>query len=133
MNSSKLEEIQQLTRVDNNGGRGGGGSCWRRSQHRSRDEHGRNGEAGISNSDGVLWSRRREHPNGYDEREWGICFNGSRRRERERRVIGGGEGTRGSEEGSRSRRRRGGEWLPWTQIVGGRTATLPIRRRFRQM
>ena len=114
MNSSKLEEIQQLTRVDNNGGRGGGGSCWRRSQHRSRDEHGRNGEAGISNSDGVLWSRRREHPNGYDEREWGICFNGSRRRERERRVIGGGEGTRGSEEGSRSRRRRGGEWLPWT-------------------
>ena len=43
----KLEEIQQSKRVDDDGGGGVGGGCRRRSGYRSRDEHGRDGEAGI--------------------------------------------------------------------------------------
>jgi len=43
--SSKLEEIQQSTRVNDSGGGGVGGGRRRRSGHRSRDE--RDGEAGI--------------------------------------------------------------------------------------
>ena len=45
----------------------GGGRC-RRSGHRSRDEHGRDGEAGIGVGDGAIGSRMREHPRGDDER-----------------------------------------------------------------
>ena len=45
-------------------------------------------------------------------------------------VIGGGEGTQGSKEGDRSEQDEEGrgERLPWTQIVGGRMATLPTGR-----
>ncbi len=97
---SKLEEIQQSKRVDDDGGGGvGGGRCWR-SGHRSRDEHGRDGEAGIGVSNGAIGSRMREHPRGDDERGWSGRFDGSGRREM--RVIDGGEGTQGSKEGSGS-------------------------------
>ena len=66
---SNLEEIQQSKRVDDDGGGGvGGGRRWR-SGHRSRDEHGRDGEAGIGIlGDGAIGCRMREHPRGDDER-----------------------------------------------------------------
>jgi len=44
---SKLEEIQQSKRVDDDGVGGVGGGRRRQSGHRSRNEHGRDGEAGI--------------------------------------------------------------------------------------
>jgi len=44
---SKLEEIQQSKRMDDDGGGGVGGGRRRRSGHWSRDEQGRDGEAGI--------------------------------------------------------------------------------------
>jgi len=75
MKSSKLEEIQQSTRVDNNGGRGVGGGHCRRSGHRSRDEHRRDGEAGIGVGDSAIGSRRREHTHGDEERGWSGHFN----------------------------------------------------------
>ena len=62
MKSLKLEKIQQSTRVDHNGGGGVGGGRCLRSGHRSHDEHGRDGEAGIGVGDGAIGSRRREHP-----------------------------------------------------------------------
>ena len=65
-----MEEIHQSKRVDNDddgGGCVGGGRC-RRCGHRSRDEQGRDGEAGIGVGDGVIGSRMREHPRGDDER-----------------------------------------------------------------
>ena len=83
---------------------------WSRSGHWSRDEHGRDGEAGVGVGNRAIGSRRREHPCGNAKRGRSGCFDGSRRRER--RVIGGGEGTQGSEEGGRSRTRRGGKRLP---------------------
>ena len=43
MKVSKLEEIQQSTRVNDNGGGGVGGGSHQQSGHRSRDEHGRDG------------------------------------------------------------------------------------------
>ncbi len=53
--------------MDDDGGGGvGGGRRWR-SGHRSRNEHGRDGEAGIGVGDGVIGSRMREHPHGDDE------------------------------------------------------------------
>jgi hypothetical protein len=65
---SKLEEIQQSKRVDDDGGGGvGGGRRWQ-SGHRSRDEHGRDGEAGIGVGDSAIGSRMREHPHGDDEK-----------------------------------------------------------------
>ena len=47
------------------------------------------------------------------------------------RVIGGGEGTQGSKEGGGSEQDKEGRGkrLPWTQIVSGRTGTLPTGRR----
>ena len=90
MKSSKLEDIQQSTRVDDDGGGG----------HRSRDENGRDGEAGIGVGDGAIGSRMREYPHGNDERGRSGRFDGSGRREM--RVIGGGEGTQGSKEGGGS-------------------------------
>jgi hypothetical protein len=104
-----LEEIQQSKRVDVNGGSGvGGGRCWR-SGHRSRNEHGRDGEAGIGVGDGAIGSRMREHPRGDDKRGRSGRFDGSGRREM--RVIGGGEGTRhaGEQGGRRERAGQGGE------------------------
>ena len=51
---SKLEEIQQSKRVDDEGGGGlGGGRRWR-SGHQSRNEHGRDGGAGIGVGDGAI-------------------------------------------------------------------------------
>ena len=95
-----MEEIQQTKRVDDDGGGGvGGGRRWR-SGHWSRDEHGRDGEAGIGVGDGAIGSRMREHPRGDDERGRSGRFDGSGRREM--RVIGGGEGTQGSKEGGGS-------------------------------
>jgi hypothetical protein len=46
------------------------------------------------------------------------------------RVIGGDEGTQGSKEGGGSEQNKEGRGkrLPWTQIVRGRTATLPTGR-----
>ena len=123
-----MEEIQQSKRVDDDGGRCVGGSRRRRSGHRSRDEHGRDGEAGIGVGDGAIGSRMREHPRGDDERGWSGRFDGSRRREM--RVIGGGEGTQGSKEGDGSEQDKEGRGkrLPWTRIVRGRTATPPTGR-----
>jgi hypothetical protein len=106
MRKLKLEEIQQSTRVDDDGGRGVGGSRRRQSGHRSSDEHGRDCEAGIGVGDGAFGSRRREHPHGGDARGWSGRFDGSRRREM--RVISRGKGTQGSKEGGWSRTRRGG-------------------------
>ena len=47
------------------------------------------------------------------------------------RVIGGGQGTQGSKEGGGSEQDEEGRGkrLPWTRIVGGRTAA-PTGRRF---
>jgi hypothetical protein len=75
---------------DDGGGCVGGGRRWR-SGHRSRDEHGRDGEAAIGVGDGEIGSRMREHPRGDDKRGRSGRFDGSGRREM--RVIGGGEGT----------------------------------------
>ena len=122
-----LEEIQQSTRVDNDGVGGVGGGRRRRSGHRSRDKHGRDGEADVGAGDGVIGLRRREHPRGNDKSGRSGRFDGSRRWER--RVIGGGEGMQGSEEGGGSRTRRGGKRLPWTRIVVGGSATPPTGRR----
>ncbi len=85
-------------------------------------------EAGIGVGDGVIGSRMREHPRGDDERGRSGRIDGSWRREM--RVIGGGEGTQGSKEGGGSEqdKERRGKWLPWTQIVRGRTATPPTGR-----
>ena len=88
--------------ADDRGGCVGSGRR-QRSGHRSRNEHGRDGEAGIGIGDGVIGSRMREHPRGDDERGRSVRFDGSGRREM--RVIGGGEGTQGSKEGGG---RRGG-------------------------
>ena len=98
---------------DDGGGCVGGGRC-RWSGHRSRNEHGRDGEAGIGVGDGVIGSRMREHPRGDDERGQSGRINGSGMREM--RVIDGGEGTQGSKEGSGSKqdKERRGKWLPWT-------------------
>jgi hypothetical protein len=93
--------------VDDDEGGGVGGDCRRRSGHRSRDKHGRDGEAGVGVGDGAIGSRRIEHPCGNDERGRSDRFDRSRRWER--RVIGGGEGMQGSEEGGGSRKRGGGE------------------------
>jgi hypothetical protein len=114
-----LEEIQQSKRVDDDGGGGvGGGRRWR-SGHRSRDEHGRDGEAGIGVGDGAIGSRMREHPRGDDERGRSVRFDGSGRREM--RVIGGGEGTQWSKEGGGSEQDKDGRGkrLQWTRIVRG--------------
>jgi hypothetical protein len=114
-----LEEIQQSKRVDDDGGGGvGGGRRWR-SGHRSSDEHGRDGEAGIGVGDGAIGSRMREHPRGNDERRRSGRFDGSGRREM--RVIGGGEGTQGSKEGGGSEQDKEGRGkrLQWTRIVRG--------------
>ena len=124
-----MEEIQQSKRVDDDGGGCVGGGRRRRSGHRSRDEHGRDGEAGIGVGDGAIGSRTREHPRGDDERGWSGRFDGSGRREM--RVIGGGEGTQGSKEGGGSepdKEGRGTKRLPWTRIVRGRTAMPPTGR-----
>jgi hypothetical protein len=123
-----LEEIQQPKRVnDNGGGCVSGGRRWR-SGHRSRDEHGRDGEAGIGVGDGAIGSRMREHPRGDDEKGRSGRFDGSGRREM--RVISGGEGTQGSKEGGGSEQDKEGRGkrLPWTRIVGGGTATPPTGR-----
>ncbi len=77
---SKLEEIQQSKRVDDDGGGGVGCGCRRRSGHRSRDEHGRDGEAGIGVGDGAIGSRMMEHPHGNDIRGRSGRFNQSGRR-----------------------------------------------------
>ena len=129
MKSLKLEEIQQSTRVDGNGGGGVGGGRCRRSGHRSRDKHGRDGEAGIVVGDGAIGSRSREHTRGNDERGQSGCFDRSGRIDM--RVICGGKGTQGSKEGSRSKQDKEGrgQWLPWKHIVGDRTAMLPMGKR----
>ena len=133
MKLSKLEEIQQSTRVDGDGGGDVGGGRCQRSEHRSRDKHGRDGEAGIVVGDGAIGSRRREHPRSGDARGWSGRFDGSRRREM--RVIGGGEGMQGSKEGGGSEQDKEGRGkrLPWTQVIGGRTATPPTGRRSGQL
>ena len=74
----------------------------------------------------AIGSRRMEHPCGDDERGRSDHFDRSRRWER--RVIGGGEGMQGSEEGDGSRKRRGENQLPWMRIDGGGTVTLPTGR-----
>jgi hypothetical protein len=131
MKLSKLEEIQQSTRVDGDGGGDVGGGRCQRSEHRSRDKHGRDGEAGIVVGDGAIGSRSREHNRGDNERGQSGCFDRSGRIEM--RVIGGGEGegTQGSKEGGGSKQDEEGrgQWLPWMQIVGDRTATPPMGRR----
>jgi len=101
-----LEEIQQSTNLDDDVDGGVGGGRCQRSGHRSRDEHERDGEAGIGIGYGAIGSRRREHPRGDDERGWSGHFDGSRRWGM--RVIGGGEGMQGSKEGNGSRTRRWG-------------------------
>jgi hypothetical protein len=124
-----LEEIQQSKRVDDDGGSGvGGGRRWR-SGHRSRNEHGWDGEAGIGVGDSAIGSRMREHPHGDDKRGRSGRFDGSGRREM--RVIGGGEGTQGSKEGGGSEQDKEGRGkrLQWTQIVRGWTAMPPTGRR----
>ena len=107
----------------------GGGRC-QQSGHRSRDEHGWDSEAAITDGvgDGAIGSRMREHPRSNDERGRSGRFDGSGRREM--RVIGGGEGTQGSKEGGRSEQDKEGRGkrLPWTRIVRGRTATPPTGR-----
>jgi hypothetical protein len=121
-----LEEIQQSKRVDDNGGGCVGGGRRRRGVHRSRDEHGRDGEAGVG--DDAIGSRMREHPCGGDKRGQSGRFDGSGRREM--RVIDGGKGTQGSKEGGGSEQDKEGRGkrLPWTRIVRGRTATPPTGR-----
>jgi hypothetical protein len=115
-------------RTTDDGGGGVGGRRWR-SGHRSRNEHGRDGDAGIGVGDGAIGSRMREHPRGDDERGRSGRFDGSGRREM--RVIGGGEGTQGSKEGGGSEQGKEGRGkrLQWTRIVKGRTATPPTGRR----
>ena len=122
-----MEEIQQSKRVDDDGGGCVGGRC-RRSGHRSRDKHGRDGEAGIGIGDGAIGSRMREHPRGDNKRGRSGRIDGSGRREM--RVIGGGEGTQGSKEGGGSEQDKEGRGkrLPWTRIVRGRSATPPTGR-----
>jgi len=107
--------------VDDYGGGGVGGGRCRRSGHRSRDEHGRDGHAGIGVGDGAIGSRMMEHPHGDDERRRSGRFDGSGRRSM--RVIGGGEGTQGSKEGGGSKQDKEGRGkrLPWMRIVRGRT------------
>ena len=109
-----MEEIQQSKRVDNDGGGCVGGGCRRRSGHRSRDEHGWDGEAGIGAGDGAIGSRMKEHPRSEDKRGRSSRFDGSGRREM--RVIDGGEGTQGSKEGGGSKQDKEGrgKQLPWT-------------------
>jgi hypothetical protein len=70
----------------------------------------------------------REYRRGDDERGRNGRFDGSGGREI--RVIGGDEGTQGSKEGGGSEQDKEGRGkrLPWTQIVRGRTATLPTGR-----
>jgi hypothetical protein len=123
-----LEEIQQSKKVDDDGGGCVGGGRRRRSGHRTRDEHGRDGETGISVGDGAIGSRMREHPRSDEERGRSGRFGGSRRREM--RVIGGGKGTQGSKEGGGSEQGKEGrgKLLQWTRIVRGRTATPPMGR-----
>ena len=107
-----------------------GGGRRQRSGHRSRDEHGWDGEAAITDGvgDGAIGSWMREHPRSDDERGRSGRFDGSRRREM--RVIGGGEGTQGSKEGDGSEQDKEGRGkrLPWTRIVRGRTVTPPTGR-----
>ena len=102
MKSLKLEEIQQSTRVNNDGGGGVGGGRRQRSGHWSRDE--RDGDAGICVGDDTIGSRRREHTHGDDERERSGHFDGSGRREM--RVIGGGRSGQLRLQRRRRRRRR---------------------------
>ena len=96
----------------------------------TRDEHRRDGEAGIGVSDDAIGSRRREHPCSDNKRGRNGCFDGSGRREM--RVIGGGEGTQGSRRmmvGRREQDEEGrGKRLPWTRIVRSRMATSPAGR-----
>ena len=123
-----MEEIQQSTRVDNDGVGGVGGGRPRRSGHRSRDKHGRDGEADVGAGDGVIGLRRREHPRGNDKSGRSGRFDGSRRWER--RVIGGGEGMQGSEEGGGSRTRRGvGSTSRGRELSGAGRVMLPKGRR----
>ncbi len=98
---------------DNGGGCVGGGRRWR-SGHRSRDEHGRDGDAGIGIGDGAIGSRMREHPHGDNKRGGSGRFDGSGRREM--RVISRGEGTQGSKEGGGSKQDKEGRGkrLLWT-------------------
>ena len=114
--------------MDNDRGGGVGGGRRRRSGHRSRNEHGWDGEAGIGVSDGVIGSRMREHPRGDVERGRSGRIDGSGRREI--RVIGRGEGTQGSKEGGGSKQDKEGRGkrLPWMRIVRGRMATPPNGR-----
>ncbi len=123
-----MEEIQQSKRVDDNGGECVGGGRRRRGVHRSRDEHGRDGEAGIGVGDDAIGSRMREHPRGGDKRGRSGRFDGSGRREM--RVIDGGKGTQGSKEGGGSEQDKEGRGkrLPCTRIVRGGTATPPTGR-----
>jgi hypothetical protein len=124
---STIKKGGQQRTTDDGGGGVGGRRWW--SGHRSRDEHGRDGDAGIGVGDGAIGSRMREHPRGDDERGRSGRFDGSGRREM--RVIGGGEGTQGSKEGGGSEQGKEGRGkrLQWTRIVKGRTATPPTGRR----
>jgi hypothetical protein len=100
---------------DNGGGCVGGGRRWR-SGHRSRDDHKRDGEAGIGVGDGAIGSRMREHPRGNNERGRSGRFNfdggakacmGARMAagaSRTRRGVG--SGCRGCESSGAGRRRR---------------------------
>ncbi len=112
---------------DDRGGCVGSGRR-QRSGHRSRNEHGRDGEAGIGVGDGVIGSRMREHPSGDNKRGQSGRIDGSGRREM--RVIGGGKCTQGSKEGGGSEQDKEGRGkrLPWTRIVRGRKATPPTGR-----
>ena len=128
---SKFEEIRQSKRVDDDEGGGVGGGRRRRRDGTgaaTRNEHGQDGEAGIGVSDGMIGSRMREHPRGDDKRGWSGRIDGSLRREM--RVIGRGEGTQGSKEGSGSEQDKEGrgKQLPWSRSVRGRTATPPMGR-----
>ena len=125
MKSSKLEEIQQSTRVNDDGGGGvaavaGGVDTGAKTSGMVRPA--------LAPGDGAIGSRRREHIRGDDERGRSSHFDAGGRREM--RVIGGGKGTQGSKEGGGSEQDEEGRGkrLPWTQIVGGRMA-VPTGRR----
>ena len=90
--------------VDNDRGGGGGSSRCRRSGHQSRDERGRDGEAGIGVNDSTIGSRRREYPHGNDMEE--------------------------GEEGGQWRQRHAGERGGWEQDEegGGGAAAIDLNR-----
>ena len=50
--------------VDDDGRGRVGGDCRRWCGHRSCNEHGRDGEAGVGVGDGMIESRKMEHPRG---------------------------------------------------------------------